>query len=167
MCAYARRVDVGDTVELVCSTTGNPTPNLQSLGKSQFVEIEGMLDRFTVIHNYIKLSDSGRYGCRAENDAGVTTAHQDLHVYRYEDCLSRPRRRPGFLPSPPGWFGSGSFPAATGSCPPFLQEDRPANPIPANAVDDTWPRHIPLGPQRAVEPVKPPSISFNVPSVHW
>ena len=151
-------VDEGDEVKFDCSATGDPAPSLQAFGKSRLRQIESVPGRLTGTLSPISSSDTGRYSCRAENYAGVTTAHQDLHVYHYTDCLPRL----GSLQPPPGTpSGPSSFPPVKGSCP------RHVGPISADAIDDTLLQHFPLGPQRAVAPVTPPSISFNVPSVHW
>ena len=145
----------GQTAELTCSATGDPTPVLQLWGTSSFTGVRAMPGRLTkTIHN-VSSDDVGRYTCRAFSYAGDTFMFQRLNVYP-RDCPPWPP-----LPGPRGYSPR---PVPPG-CPPFTIDDSALAYIPPGSEREDLPR-LPEPPPTLSPSVKAPSITFNHPFVH-
>ena len=146
----------GQTAELTCSATGDPTPGLELSGKSRFTGIRFTPGRLTrIIHN-VSPDDVGHYTCIAFNYAGITAMLQRLEVYP-RDCPPWPP-----LPGPRGYSPR---PVPPG-CPPFTIDDSALAYIPPGSEREDFIR-LPEPPPTLSPSVKTPSITFNHPFVHW
>ena len=79
------RVLEGQKVELVCSGTGEPTPNVWVFGHSgpgEFSGLAGVPGRVTATFAAVELKHAGLYHCRVANTAGVIEQRVRLVVVR-------------------------------------------------------------------------------------
>ncbi|XP_043224729.1 hemicentin-2-like [Amphibalanus amphitrite] len=95
-------VNWGQPTELTCAATGDPTPSVDWLDPSQFSTVGAVGGRATGRIADVTLGHEGTYTCRAENHAGVVTAHLRLSIGG--PCVQMPRGAPGEPPTffPPG-----------------------------------------------------------------
>ena len=70
----------GQTAELKCSATGDPTPVVRLTGDPPFSGMKGVPGRVTGIFSPVTPAHAGTYFCRASNDAAVIEQRVQLEV---------------------------------------------------------------------------------------